>query len=219
MTDLSGRDWMDWHAEYEWQDSRLAKRLLVVQQRLTEAIDASPSGAIQVLSLCAGQGRDVIGVLRSHPRRGDVHATLVELDDGNAEYAERSVAEAGLGSQMRVLRGDAGHTSSVVDAVPADVLLLCGIFGNISDAEIEHTISEAPRLCSAGATVIWTRHRSAPDLTPQIRQWFAAAGFDEVAFDGPAGETFGVGTARLSREPAPFDPAVQLFTFTKTVHL
>ena len=219
MTDPGAPDWVDWHAAYERPDSRLAKRLLVVQQRLSEALDTAPEGAVQVLSLCAGQGRDVIGVLRPHPRRADVHATLVELDDGNAEYAERSAADADLASQVRVLRADAGHTSSVVGAVPADVLLLCGIFGNISDTDIERTIREAPRLCSAGATVIWTRHRSAPDLTPQIRQWFAAAGFDEVAFDGPAGETFGVGTARLSREPAPFDPAVQLFTFTKTVHL
>jgi ubiquinone/menaquinone biosynthesis C-methylase UbiE len=219
VTDRTGRDWVDWHAEYDDGESRLSKRLVVVQRRLTETLDRAPAGPIQVLSLCAGQGRDVIGVLRSHPRRLDVHATLVELDNSNAEYAEHSAAEAGLARQVHAIRGDAGHASTVSDAVPADVLLLCGIFGNISDADVERTICEASRLCGAGATVIWTRHRAAPDLTPQIRQWFHDAGFEEVAFDGPPGETFGVGTARLTREPAPFDPAVQLFTFTKSVHL
>jgi hypothetical protein len=33
-----------------------------------------------VISLCAGQGRDLLGVLADHPRREDVRARLVELD-------------------------------------------------------------------------------------------------------------------------------------------
>ena len=69
------------------------------------------------------------------------------------------------------------------DALPADVLLLCGIFGNVSDRDINRTVQAAPALCRAGATVIWTRHRRPPDLTPRIRQWFADSGFAEIAFD------------------------------------
>ena len=33
--------------------------------------------------------------------------------------------------------------------------------------------------------MIWTRHRREPDLTPQIRDWFPASGFEEIAFDAP----------------------------------
>ena len=100
------------------------------------------------------------------------------------------------------------------DALPADVLLLCGIFGNVSDQDIERTARAAPALCRLGATVIWTRHRRPPDLTPQVRAWFTQGGFEDVAFD--ALETtvmIGVGVCRLVRVPAARLPDERLFTF------
>src|ERR1017187_7995132 len=48
-------------------------------------------------------------------------------------------------------------------------------------------ISSAPcwrhPACAGRVTVIWTRHRRPPDLTPRVGAWFTAAGFDELAFD------------------------------------
>ena len=75
-------------------------------------------------------------------------------------------------------------------------------FGNVSDSDIRRTVEAAPALCSLGASMIWTRHRRPPDLTPQIREWFTAAGFAEIAFDAPGtGTMVGVGAARLGRAP------------------
>jgi hypothetical protein len=70
-------------------------------------------------------------------------------------------------------------------------------------------------MCAPGATVIWTRHRRPPDLTGQIRSWFAAAGFDEVAFDAPETPTMtGIGVHRLTAAgPVARLPAGRLFTF------
>jgi hypothetical protein len=100
--------------------------------------------------------------------------------------------------------------------LPADVLLLCGIFGNISATDIQRTVAAAPALCAEGATVIWTRHRRAPDLTPDVRAWFAASGFDEVAFDAVETSTLvGVGVHRLRRAPAAELPDEPLFTFAE----
>src|SRR5262249_13116556 len=93
------------------------------------------------------------------------------------------------------------------DVLPADVLLLCGIFGNVSEGDIQRTAQAAPALCAPGATVIWTRHRRPPDLTPRIRAWFRASGFDEVAFDTPDTKALtGVGVGPLAR-PRPRGPA------------
>ena len=39
--------------------------------------------------------------------------------------------------------GDAGVPTSFADHVPADLLLLCGIFGNVADAEIRTTLNTA----------------------------------------------------------------------------
>jgi hypothetical protein len=158
-----------------------------------------------------------MGVLPAHPRRDDVQALLVEFDGRNVEFATRRAAEAGL-AQVRIRQADAGQLESFADAVPVDVLMLCGIFGNISDGDIQRTVYATPALCAPGATVIWTRHRRPPDLTPAIRQWFAASGFTEVAFDElDTGRLVSVGTHRLADakgEPKePELPAGPLFTF------
>jgi hypothetical protein len=93
--------------------------------------------------------------------------------------------------------------------------MVCGVFGNITDDDVHHTISRLPMLCAPGAAVIWTRHRQPPDLTPTIRSWFSESGFEEVTFDSPGEGAFGVGSHRLVEDPLPLAPAVRLFTFIR----
>jgi Putative methyltransferase len=206
------RDWADWHRPYDDSASLLSGRLRRVQAHLRLLLDRQPPGPVQVISLCAGQGRDVIGVLEHHPRRADVGARLVELDPRNVEHARRAAAAAGLDG-VHVTEADAGLTDSYAGAVPAQIVVACGIFGNITDADIERTVTALPGLCAPGAGVIWTRHTRAPDLTPAIRAWLAAAGFAEEAYEAPAATRQGIGRHRLTGPPAPFPPGEHLFTF------
>jgi hypothetical protein len=209
-------DWVEWHTSaYDDPSSALSARLRRVRWHLSRAIDQAPAGPLRLVSLCAGQGRDVLSVLPGHPRRDDVSAVLVEFDARNAEVARRRAAEAGL-RLVEVRRADASRAAAFADALPADVLLLCGIFGNISDSDVKRTIEAAPALCAAEATVIWTRHRRPPDLTPSVRAWFAEQGFDEIAFDAiPADNLVSVGVNRLRSAPSVTAPEEPLFTFTR----
>ena len=210
---MTGRDWQRWHEEYEDPSSRLSARLEVVQSFLRLALDRRPPGPIRLLSLCAGEGRDVIGVLRDHPRRDDVQGVLVEADPVLAQRAGEAIAAADLHGQLSVLVGDAGTTDTYAIAVPADVLLLCGIFGNITDDDVDYTVRNASRLCEEDAVVIWTRHTEPPDLTVSIRQWFAESGFLELGFTAPPAWGFGVGCHRLIAEPEAFAAGLRLFRF------
>jgi hypothetical protein len=213
MPDPQPSFWARWHDDYERPDSNLSQRLSLVQRRLREAIDRT-AGPRRLISVCAGQGRDVIGVLADHPRRSDVTAFLVELDGHNVAVARSLAADAGL-ERVEVVRDDASLTAVYRDAVPADVLLLCGIFGNVSEEDVRTTVANASMLCAPGATVIWTRHREAPDRTPAIRGWFADAGFEELAFDSPGEERFAVGTHRLVTEPLDYDDDLGMFSFVE----
>jgi hypothetical protein len=208
------KDWVDWHRQYEDPSSAISMRLECVRQHLSEALEHAPAGPVQLISLCAGQGHDVLGVLPSHPRRDDVRALLVEADSHNAQVASERAAAAGL-TQVQVRQGDAGSVASFGDALPADVLLLCGIFGNVSDSDIRRTAEAAAHLCADGATVIWTRHRRPPDVTRELRGWFSGSGFDEVAFDAlDTDKLTGVGVHRLRDRPAwAALPDGPLFTF------
>ncbi|HEY7145934.1 MAG TPA: class I SAM-dependent methyltransferase family protein [Streptosporangiaceae bacterium] len=205
-------DWADWHAPYDDPGSSLSARLREVQALLRQALDRAPAGPVRLVSLCAGQGRDVIGVLAGHPRRDEVSAVLVEYDPRNAQTARERAAQAGL-ARLEVRQADAARAESFADALPADVLLLCGIFGNISDRDIEQTIAAAPGLCAAGATVLWTRHRRPPDLTSSIRRWFRAAGFEELAYRPIDGSSLTAGAARLPAAGPVRLPGQPLFAF------
>jgi len=210
------RDWVEWHEAYADPASGLSMRLRSVQRQLAAAIDQAPPGPVRLVSLCAGQGHDVLGVLPGHPRRDEVTAVLVEADPRNAQLASGRAAAAGL-AQVQVRQADASRPVSFADLLPVSVLLLCGIFGNVSDADIERTVAAAPALCAPGATVIWTRHRRPPDLTRAIRAWFTAAGFAEVAFDAlDTDRLTAVGVSRLHHAAPAGLPTGPLFNFRHT---
>ncbi len=204
-------EWVDWHRGYA-SNPHLIGRLPVVQARIREALDRAPRGPVRVVSLCAGDGRDLLGAVPGHPREHDVIARLIELDPDLARAARESATRQRL-DRFEVVVGDASTTDAVVGAVPADLVLACGIFGNVTDADVRNTVVHLPELCAAGATVVWTRGRFEPDLTPAIRGWFRDAGFEELAFTPIPDTTAAVGANRLVGPPRPLAAGVRLFSF------
>ena len=201
-------DWMKWHENYDNPDSSYSRRLVTVRKRIAEALDRFPAGMIRVASMCAGDGRDLLGVLQSHARARDVSGRLVEWDQQLAERARASAP-----SSIEVLCGDAGNSDAYDSIAPVNLLLCCGVFGNITERDIRNTIDAWPMLCAPKATVIWTRGSFEFDLRPQIRQWVRLAGFEELSFDGE-NEKFGVGVAKMIRAAEPYRRGIQFFSFT-----
>jgi hypothetical protein len=210
-------DWAAWHDGYDDPESWLHQRLAVVRRRVAQALDEQPAGQIRVISACAGQGRDLLGVLPDHPRRADVVARLVELDPRNVERAREAVDSAGL-SNVDVVLADASLSAAYVGMVPADVVLMCGVFGNISEEDIRRTVAALPQLCRSGGTVIWTRHTEVPDFTSTIRGWFAENGFVEIGFDAGTQHEYGVGMHVLEGPTRAFQPTLKLFDWVGLPH-
>ncbi len=205
------REWVAWHQDYPTDPGR-AGRLRVVQELLARAIDRAPHGRVRLVSLCAGDGRDLLGVLPSHPRRAEVSARLVEFEPELLGVGREAARRSGLGS-VEFFQGDAASRESYFGAVPANIVLACGIFGNISDEDVRRTVTHLPELCAPGAVVIWTRGRFEPDLTPSIRSWFKESGFVELAFVPIPGSTAAVGAHQLVRQPHALEWDGPLFTF------
>lgn len=159
-----------------------------------------------MVSLCAGQGRDLLEVLADHPRRADVRARLVELDERNTAVARQ------LAAGVEVVTADASVTDHYLDMVPANLVLVCGVFGNITDEDVRRTVGFCTQLCDTGGTVVWTRHRDAPDRVPLICEWFEERGFERQWVSDPA-EAFGVGVHRFTGRPRPLVAGIRMFTF------
>jgi hypothetical protein len=207
---VAQRDWYDWHLQYDEPGSSLSARLELVRARIRAALDEAPPGPLRAISVVAGQGRDLVPVLATHPRGGDVTARLVELDPRNTAVARDLVADAGL-SSVEVVTGDASDRDAYAGLVPADLVLLCGLFGNITDDDIRATISAARGLARTGGTVIWTRGRGEPDAVDWIASVFDENGFERVFISEP-GTRFGVGQHRHTGPVQPL-PAGNMFMF------
>jgi len=218
------RDYQDWHRRYDDAASGLSWRLSRVRHHIDVALDRLP-GEVRVLSVCSGDGRDVLGVLAGRSDAERVSAVLMELHPELAQQARSAAAAAGL-TRVEVRTDDASSTDAYRDVVPADVVLLVGIFGNVADDDVWRLVDFAPQLCRPGATLLWSRGRgfsrelpgvSAGDLNDEVRARFTAAGFSEIAYethDGGGQPALGVvchdgPAAELRHEPAP------LFTFLR----
>lgn len=115
----------------------------------------------------------------------------MELHPDLAWQARDAAAAAGLeGVEVRTV--DASDADAYRGAVPADVVLLVGIFGNVADDDVWRLVDFSPQLCQPGATLVWSRGRSfthdlpgvtGGDLNHKIRSRFAAAGFGEVGYE------------------------------------
>jgi hypothetical protein len=206
------RDYVRWHDAYSDAGSGLSWRLRLVQRHLAAAFDER-SGPVRVVSACAGDGRDVIEVLRSRPDSARISVTLIENHPDIAETARRSAA----GLQVEVRIADAGRSDSYDGAVPADVVLLVGIFGNISPADVARTVAAAPALCSPGATLLWSRGVDGDDHNEFVRSSLATAGFVELDYreNGATGQRTALGIVQLRGDPMPLVPGQTFFTFLR----
>jgi putative methyltransferase len=213
MTATARTDWLSWHGSYADPKSPLSERLRVIKRQIGVFLEARGGADVQVLSVCAGDGRDLLETL-ADCRQAHVRARLLELDPILVERARATAERLGL-ADIEVVCADAALTNFYAGAIPADLILLCGVFGNIADQDVLRTIDALPALCSSNGLVVWTRHRRDPDLTPLIRRWLAARDFEEKAFLSPGANKWSVGIHQFRGQTSPLRGDQRLFTFVR----
>jgi hypothetical protein len=211
------RDYDVWHAGYDDPNSTLSWRLQRVQTVIGRVLDTT-DGPIRMVSACAGDGRDIVGVLSQRDDAARVRATLLELHPVVAERARAAAVISNLADSVEVRCVDAGSSDAYADIAPADLVLLVGIFGNISDQDMRATVAAGPQLCTAGATLIWSRGRGGGlvDRNEEVRSWFGAAGFTEIGYVTlDRGSRPAIGVVRYDGPPVALVPGRRLFTFER----
>ncbi len=209
------KDWYEWHDLYK-TEPKLQQRLAIVQEFIAYSLNASADGAIRVVSVCAGDGRDLLGTLENHPRKHDVSARLVELNPQLVERGRETIKSLGLAKQIEFVNGDATIAANYVGAVPADIVIVCGVFGNLTDErELNRLLDNLSFLSKQGAFVIWTRgHSQGVAHSDNVRQILRASQFAEVNFQLTATGDMGVGLHRYIGENLLQPKEEQLFVFS-----
>ncbi len=209
------KDWFEWHDLYN-TEPKLQQRLQIVREYISYSLNASPLGKIRVVSVCAGDGRDLLGTLANHLRAKDVYARLVELNPNLVERGQATIASLGLAKQIEYINGDATISSNYVGAVPADIVIVCGVFGNLAnEVELNRLLGNLSFLSKQGAFVIWTRgHSNGIPYSKTVRKFLRESRFEEVNFQLTATGDMGVGIHRYIGENVAAPKEEHLFVFS-----
>ena len=207
--------WNSWPDE-AYRQNRYHQRLLTVQAHLTECLDVVAHGPVQILSICAGDGRDVVNVVGSHPRRTDVSASLVELDGHSVAAGISQAAQAGLSSAIHFLNADATVFQTYASLPPADIVLLCGVWGHVPADERLPLVRGVASLCKPGGKVIWTRGVSQGLIRfDEIRSVFARAAWEMVRVSITSDKKWAVATCRYCGLSSELPATGRLFHFRR----
>ncbi|MDB9522565.1 class I SAM-dependent methyltransferase family protein [Dolichospermum circinale CS-1225] len=209
------KDWLEWHDLYN-TEAKLQQRLEIVREYISYSLDNSPTGAIRIVSACAGDGRDLLGILANHPRAKDVYARLVEINPNLVERGRESIEFLGLTKQIEFIHGDATAADNYVGAVPADIVIVCGIFGNLADEnELNRLLGNLSFLSKKGAFVLWTRgHSQGIAHSETVRKYLSQLDFEEINFKLTATGDMGVGIHRYLGENLLTPKEEKLFVFS-----
>lgn len=176
---MTERDWPEWHDAYNDPRTWQFRRLALVQEMVFSTLDLAPPGPLTIVDICAGQGRNLLPVLIAHPRRGDIRALLVEADPSNADIARQSAPPG-----AEVITADAALTDHYIDYVPADLVLISGVFPHITKDDKCRLVTFARALVKRGGAVLWTVHR--PELAADIAGMFTIRRFDPTFMTEPS---------------------------------
>ena len=190
------------------------QRLAAVARHLSESLDLTPAGPVRIASICAGDGRDVVGVVKSHPRRNDVRAWLVELDGNSVATGVAHVRRAGLEHTVNFLHADATSFVTYRNIAPADVLLVCGVWGHVPPEERTSLVHACGVLSKPGGVVIWTRGvRHGTARLEAIRERFAGPAWEEVRVTITPDAKWAVATYRNVGPASAMPTSGQIFHF------
>ena len=92
-------DWAQWHDLYD-VSIPLKERLLAVRAQIAAAAAKVPGTSVHLVSLCAGDGRDVIGTFAAADARQDMHATLIEVHPALVTRGQAAVEQLGLARRI-----------------------------------------------------------------------------------------------------------------------
>jgi hypothetical protein len=208
--------WNSW-PDQAYQSDRYQRRLSAVQEHLAECLDNAPRGSVRVVSICAGDGRDVIGVLGSHRRRQDVAAWLVETSRQSVASGVRQAARAGLENTVHFLNVDATVFETYNNIAPSDILLLCGVWGHVPSGERGQLVRAMTALSKPGGTLIWTRGVSRGlGRLHEVQSLFTVSGWAAARVTLTSDKKWAVVTHRHDGRPQELPASGRLFHFQRS---
>jgi SAM-dependent methyltransferase len=199
--------------------SHFSRRLVAARRAFTRALDASGAGPIVVIDICAGTGYVVLPVIAARPRRPDVVAYLLELDQDSLAIARACVQATGL-QDIHVIDADAGLASSYVGVARAHMVVMSGVLRHLRPSDRTRVAAFLPEICAPDALLLWTIGNSVdPTRIARVRRRLAPRWLTPIALErtGTWRHPHEVGLARVNGAPQPLVPDARVFEFRSSL--
>lgn len=210
-------DWNQWLDRYE-TNQPLRERLTFVVSHIAKAILDCHEDPVPVLSVCAGDGRDLVVALSSMESKRMVRADLIESNPDVVSKGRNLVAEHGLSQSVKFRCADATKRRTYQYLTPAKVVIVSGVFGNLRDIDAARLIRLLHSLCQPDSLVIWTRNLVEFDdggsATDKIREILRASDYEETRFERTQSGVFAIATHRYRGQTKPLPTDEILFDFS-----
>lgn len=213
-------DWAKWPDRYD-DSLPLQVRLAAVRAQVSAFLDECPPGPVRILSLCSGDGRDVLPVVSAHARLRDVEVWCIDANAKTLDRGKESARQAGLQRKTHFVQADAGLAASYADVVPADLVILSGMLGHLTSHDALNLFHRLPALCRTNGSVLWSRlnrgigNRQIPALREVLRE----SGFEEVFLEETMPNEFVVARAHFRGTEAKLAFGEVLFRFVGLRHI
>jgi hypothetical protein len=206
-------NWKEWHSQYD-RCEVMQSRLATVRQTIEQCLRLLPPGRQRILSVCAGDGRDIIPLIAQSPRRSDFRGVLVEQDAALVKAGQELIDAHELGRYLTFLQADATAPAIYAERIPCDLVLAAGVFGNLLPRDFDMFVRALGAFLKTDGYLVWTRNRVVSNghrEIPRIRQTLQSHGFVECYHHDIT--DYIVACHQYQHETLPL-PDTKLFTFT-----
>jgi hypothetical protein len=212
---LRSGKWSGW-PQVAYRRENYQQRLRVVKVHLAECLNDAAQGPLRLVSLCAGDGRDVIDVLQSNRRRNDVGAWLVELNGQSIADGALHMKASGLEKLVNFIHADATDYLTYQTLVPCDIILLCGVWGHVPVNERALLVRALASFSKPGGSLIWTRGISrGMDRLNEIQSQFANSSWERVRLSFTPNDKWAISTHRYCGPSLELPASGRIFNFRK----
>jgi 2-polyprenyl-3-methyl-5-hydroxy-6-metoxy-1,4-benzoquinol methylase len=199
--------WYDWHIEKHsdpnsYTSQRMTDIGLVIEEYLKDTVHRS-----NIVSVCAGQGLDLIPILRQYPNSADAY--LIDIEQQNIDHINK--ISTGL-EGIHTYAADATVSNTYINnKIPrANLLLVCGVFAHLTSEDQSIFIQNMRSLLKPGGYVIWTR---IDEYLNDIHEKFENNGYKKIDLSHINLSTGSVGMSRLKESIKTLHPDKQIFNF------
>ena len=177
----SSDKWTEWHEEaYNDINSLPYQRTEIVKDLINKYLSEIDKDIV-VISIGAGQSRDILPVLIGRKDNDRITTYLIDTDIECLNYAKNYAKDNNI-INVHIVDMDGSLVKNYKDIPKADLIIFCGMMTQKNTDEVKKLANNIKLICNKDAQIIWSRHGYDKDYSTPFRNVFNENFYKELDF-------------------------------------